>query len=55
MRELFRGIGIMTENFLVSPEPNDMKPGDLYRIVDGGPCFGGRKIRLVKVSKRVKA
>jgi hypothetical protein len=55
MRELFRGRGIMTENFLVGPEPNDMKPGDLYRIVDGGACFGGREIRLVKVSKRVEA
>jgi hypothetical protein len=32
-----------------------MKPGDLYRIVDGGACFGGREIRLVKVSKRVEA
>jgi hypothetical protein len=42
------------ENFLVGPEPNDMQPGDLYRIVDGGPCFGGREIRLVKVGSPKK-
>lgn len=39
----------MTEQFLVGPEPNDIRPGDLYRIVDAGPWFGGRKIRLQKV------
>lgn len=39
----------MTEQFLCGPEPNDMHPGDLYRIVDDGPCFGGRQLRLQKV------
>jgi hypothetical protein len=32
-----------------------MKPGDLYRVVDDGTSWGGRQIRLVKVSKKVKA
>ena len=32
-----------------------MKPGEIYRVVDDGPCYGGRKLCLVKVSKRVKA
>ena len=53
--QLQRGRSIDDRTIPIRPCPNDMKPGDLYRIVDDGPCRDGRRIRLEKVSKRVKA
>ena len=42
------------EHYLSGPCPNDMKPGDIYKIADGGTCFGGRQLRLVKVSDKTR-
>jgi hypothetical protein len=40
------------ENCLCGPCPNEMSPGDLYRVIDDGIACGMRELRLEKVTKK---